>query len=65
MYEFSFNICFDVIVTINITGYMSEDEVIEVTPQSVRLRKLELDAGIRERAARARKKQLESLKNKK
>ena len=44
---------------------MSEDEVIEVTPQSVRLRKLELDAGVRERAARARKKQLDSLKNKK
>ena len=43
-------------------GYMAEDEVIEVTPLSVRLRKLELDAGVRERAARARKKQLESLK---
>lgn len=43
-------------------GYMSEDEVIEVTPLSVRLRKSELDAGVRERAARARKKQLESLK---
>lgn len=43
-------------------GYMSEDEVIEVTPLSVRLRKLELDAGVRERAARTKKKQLESLK---
>ncbi|KAL9178694.1 hypothetical protein ACHAXT_003825 [Thalassiosira profunda] len=43
-------------------GYMSEDEVIEVTPLSVRLRKLELDAGVRERAARSKKKQLESLK---
>ncbi|KAL3803662.1 hypothetical protein HJC23_003716 [Cyclotella cryptica] len=43
-------------------GYMSEDEVIEVTPQSVRLRKAELDAGVRERAARTKKKQLESLK---
>lgn len=44
-------------------GYMSEDEVIEVTPLSVRLRKLELDSGVRERAARARKKSMESLKN--
>ncbi|EED92925.1 hypothetical protein THAPSDRAFT_268714 [Thalassiosira pseudonana CCMP1335] len=43
-------------------GYMSEDEVIEVTPQSVRLRKLELDAGVRERAARSKKKQMEALK---
>jgi GTP-binding protein len=43
-------------------GYMSEDEVIEVTPQSVRLRKLELDAGVRERAARTKKKQLDALK---
>jgi GTP-binding protein len=43
-------------------GYMSEDEVIEVTPLSVRLRKLELDAGARERAARTKKKQMDSLK---
>eukprot|EP00584_Thalassiosira_punctigera_P012889 CAMPEP_0172553290 /NCGR_PEP_ID=MMETSP1067-20121228/49926_1 /TAXON_ID=265564 ORGANISM="Thalassiosira punctigera, Strain Tpunct2005C2" /NCGR_SAMPLE_ID=MMETSP1067 /ASSEMBLY_ACC=CAM_ASM_000444 /LENGTH=828 /DNA_ID=CAMNT_0013341453 /DNA_START=154 /DNA_END=2637 /DNA_ORIENTATION=- len=43
-------------------GYMNEDEVIEVTPKSVRLRKLELDAGVRERAARSRKKQLDALK---
>lgn len=43
-------------------GYMSEDEVIEVTPQSVRLRKLELDAGVRERVARSKKKQMEALK---
>lgn len=43
-------------------GYMSEDEVIEVTPLSVRLRKAELDAGARERAARTKKKQMESLK---
>jgi len=38
-------------------GYMNEDEVIEVTPLSVRLRKSELDAGVRERLARTRKKQ--------
>ncbi|KAL7483354.1 hypothetical protein ACHAW6_009004 [Cyclotella cf. meneghiniana] len=43
-------------------GYMSEDEVIEVTPLSVRLRKAELDAGVRERAARTKKKQMEALK---
>jgi len=43
-------------------GYMSEDEVIEVTPLSVRLRKLELDPGARERAARTKKKQMDSLK---
>ena len=43
-------------------GYMSEDEVIEVTPLSVRLRKAELDTGARERAARTKKKQLDSLK---
>jgi len=39
-------------------GYMNDDEVLEVTPKSVRLRKAELDAGVRERAARTRKKQL-------
>ena len=43
-------------------GYMSDDEVIEVTPLSVRLRKLELDSGVRERAARVRKKQMDALK---
>ena len=43
-------------------GYMAEDEVIEVTPKSVRLRKLELDSGVRERLARTKKKQMESLK---
>ena len=45
-------------------GYMNDDEVIEVTPQSVRLRKAELDAGVRERAARAKKKQMDALKAK-
>ena len=43
-------------------GYMSDDEVIEVTPLSVRLRKLELDSGVRERAARVRKKQMDAMK---
>jgi GTP-binding protein len=37
-------------------GYMSDDEIIEVTPKNIRLRKAELDSGARERAARAKKK---------
>jgi predicted membrane GTPase involved in stress response len=40
---------------------MNDDEVMEVTPKSVRLRKAELDSGVRERAARVRKKQMKSL----
>lgn len=44
-------------------GYMADDEVIEVTPKSVRLRKEELDSGKRERAARSRKKQQKALQN--
>ena len=43
-------------------SYVGDDEVIEVTPLSIRLRKEELDAGKRERAARARKKQQQALK---
>ena len=43
-------------------GYMSDDEVIEVTPLSVRLRKVELDSGERARAARTKKKQLDARK---
>lgn len=39
-------------------GYMSEDEVIEITPESVRLRKAILDAGERQRAARSKKKRI-------
>ena len=42
-------------------GYMNDDEVLEVTPKAVRLRKAELDSGARERAARTRKKQMKSL----
>ena len=38
-------------------AYMGDDEVIEVTPLSVRLRKLELDAGARARATKLKKKQ--------
>jgi len=39
-------------------GYMNDDEVIEITPKSVRLRKVELDSKVRERAARTKKKQM-------
>jgi len=45
-------------------GYMSEDEVIEVTPTRIRLRKTQLDPGVRERDARARAKQIRSMKSK-
>lgn len=44
-------------------GYMSDDEVIEVTPKSVRLRKSILDNKARERAARTRKKQMTASGN--
>jgi GTP-binding protein len=46
-------------------GYMDTDEVIEVTPKSIRLRKKLLDAGERERAAKAKSKQLKAEKQKK
>jgi len=39
-------------------GYMNDDEVIEITPKSVRLRKTILDSGARERNAKKRKQQL-------
>eukprot|EP00554_Chaetoceros_debilis_P003203 CAMPEP_0194094996 /NCGR_PEP_ID=MMETSP0149-20130528/56362_1 /TAXON_ID=122233 /ORGANISM="Chaetoceros debilis, Strain MM31A-1" /LENGTH=776 /DNA_ID=CAMNT_0038780913 /DNA_START=97 /DNA_END=2424 /DNA_ORIENTATION=- len=39
-------------------GYMSDDEVIEVTPESFRLRKTELDSGARERASRSKKRKM-------
>ena len=38
-------------------GYMNSDEVMEVTPLGVRLRKKELDAGVRARMARSKKKE--------
>jgi len=44
-------------------GYMNDDEVIEVTPKSVRLRKTILDTKARERAARTRKKQMTASGN--
>lgn len=45
-------------------GYMTADEMIEVTPKSVRLRKQLLDPGARERAARQKAKRRRSLKEK-
>jgi len=46
-------------------GYMASDEVIEVTPQSVRLRKAELDPVERMKASRIKKQQREAIKAKK
>lgn len=45
-------------------GYMSPDEVIEVTPISVRLRKAELDPVERKRVSRIKKQQQDALKAK-
>mmetsp|Transcript_33311 Transcript_33311/g.70078 ORF Transcript_33311/g.70078 Transcript_33311/m.70078 type:complete len:149 (+) Transcript_33311:233-679(+) len=42
-------------------GYTNADEAIEIMPLSVQIRKLELDFVVRERKARARKKQMEIL----
>ena len=47
----------------DLISYMSDDEVIEVTPKSVRLRKKVLDAGQRQRAAKSKKQQRDA-KNK-
>jgi GTP-binding protein len=41
-------------------GYMEEDEVIEITPLNVRLRKQILDGGERERAARSKNKKIKA-----
>ena len=46
-------------------GFMNDDEIIEVTPKSVRLRKAELDGGARSRAARTKKKQADAAKQNK
>ena len=43
-------------------GYMGTDEVIEITPKSIRLRKQLLDSGERERAARTKMKQIKAMK---
>lgn len=46
-------------------GYMGEDEMIEVTPRSIRLRKQVLDSGARERASRQKAKQMRASREKK
>lgn len=45
-----------------LVGYMAEDEMIEVTPKSIRLRKALLDNGARERAARDKAKSMKASK---
>ena len=45
-------------------GYMSPDEVIEVTPQTIRLRKAELDPVERKKSGRVKKQQRDALMNK-
>ena len=50
----------------DLIGYMSPDEVIEVTPKTIRLRKAELDPVERRKASRVKKQQQDALrKNKK
>ena len=46
----------------DLIAYMAEDEVIEITPKSVRLRKKLLDANERARMARTKKKQRDAKK---
>lgn len=45
-------------------GYMSPDEMVEVTPSSLRLRKAQLDPTERKKAARVKKQQQDSLRKK-
>ena len=46
----------------DLISYMNDDEVIEVTPKSVRLRKKVLDAGERARAQKVKKQQRDAKK---
>ena len=46
-------------------SYMDYDEVVEITPQSIRLRKKELDASVRSKLAKNEKKRKLSAKQKK
>ena len=43
--------------TEELIAYMSEDEMLEITPAAIRLRKAALDSGERQRAQRSKKKQ--------
>jgi GTP-binding protein len=45
-------------------GMMNSDEVLEVTPESIRLRKAQLDPTERKKAARVKKQQQDALKRK-
>lgn len=45
-------------------GMMNSDEVLEVTPESIRLRKAQLDPTERKKAARIKKQQQDALKRK-
>jgi GTP-binding protein len=45
-------------------GYMSPDEMIEVTPKTLRLRKAQLDPVERRKASRIKKQQQDALKKK-
>ena len=42
------NSCFDILLIINV----KDDEIIEVTPQNIRMRKKELDPSLRKRMRR-------------
>ena len=41
--------------TEELIAYMAEDEMLEITPASIRLRKAALDAGLRQRLQRSKK----------
>jgi predicted membrane GTPase involved in stress response len=45
-------------------GYMSPDEMIEVTPKGVRLRKAQLDPTLRRKDSRVKKQQQDALNRK-
>jgi GTP-binding protein len=45
-------------------GYMSPDEVIEVTPTSIRLRKAELDPMLRRKEGKVKKQQQDAIRGK-
>ncbi len=45
-------------------GYMAPDEMIEVTPTALRLRKAELDSVERKKSSRVKKQQADALKRK-
>jgi GTP-binding protein len=46
-------------------GYMAQDEMLEVTPSTLRLRKAELDPVERRKSSRVKKQQQDALRKKK